>query len=434
MLNILPVVGLGTNRISTDYSSGRGGWGHLSRTRIIAFLVFFSFFPYVGFFRGIDVQPFFVLPVAAAVLLVKNRRWPAFLNVIIISYIPIMAYLAVSIIFGGEGYFGFVLSYVLCFFVIVLFCILHASVKIDMPRIAGLVAIIYVLVAFIQMYLDPYFLAGMKSRSVDMVGLLIDSGRGVSSLASEPSKFSKVLLYCNIFFYMGSVLFGNGETDSKIYRLRLIFISVSLLFLNVWLSRSLHYCTIHFMLVLFIVFGLSRLASIFAFAAFAFLLAFMVENREHLDAFGRLGELLESFLVDPRSIAEQGAFRRLANPLLSVIVFFDNPLGVGSALQEGRMYYLRIGEFEYPFFFVSRILGGIVEFLIKFGFFSFLFIFSFVYVFFKTAIAEWKKTHALVAVPFVLISAFFDGSVVDPYAWSSIFYIYFRMNDGVKYG
>ena len=394
------------------------------RSGIITFFIFLSFFPYVGFIQGIDVQPLFVVPVTLAVLMLKNRKWPNILNLIVLSYIPIFGYLFISVLLGKED-FAFLLSYALCFFVILLFGIFHASFRLDISRVVWGVVFVYVAVAFVQMYVDPYFLAGIKSRSVDMIGLLIDSGRGVSSLASEPSKFAKVLLYCNIFLYVGGV----ALEERRAARIRIIFISLVLLLLNIWLSRSLHYCAIHFAFVLFIAFGLSKIISIFVLSAFVFMAALLMEHREYLHELGRLGKLLDSFLVDPHSIAEQGAFKRLANPLLSLIVFLDNPFGVGASLHEGKVYYLKIGSLEYPFFFVSRVLGGMVEFLVKFGFLAIFFILNLFFIFYMAAFYEWRRTGSLVAVPFVFIAAFFDGSVVDPYAWSSLFYVYFRMSE-----
>src|SRR5699024_8420985 len=57
---------------------------------------------------------------------------------------------------------------------------------------------VYVAVALIQLLFDPDFLSWLVARSTEQIHNLIQTGRGVRSLASEPSSYGKLLTGFNI--------------------------------------------------------------------------------------------------------------------------------------------------------------------------------------------------------------------------------------------
>ena len=128
-----------------------------------------------------------------------------FLNILIATLLVAVARLAFQIAIGqgSDDIFTSILAFSQTSFhlvtILVAFLIVSAGVFSPNSRLIGLVTLVYIAVALMQVFVDEQFGSMLVYRGYQE---LAATGRGVRSLASEPAVFGNVLLILSGFWML----------------------------------------------------------------------------------------------------------------------------------------------------------------------------------------------------------------------------------------
>lgn len=388
------------------------------------------FFPYIGFFPGIDVQPIFlfVLAIAFVFLAIRSVSVSA-----ILLFVSAIVWFLLFVFFRLSDFNArFFLSYIFVFCsIFLLYSVIRRSDGVVSEALVFGVIFVYVLVAIVQLYFDPTFMAGLVHRSEEAVFSYVESGRGVRSLAGEPSHFGKVFSFLNVLLIYIS-LAKSHETGSN-WRRDIFWISVLLLIANGFLSRSAYAFLIHLCIIFFFFAIVFRLRYFFYLFLVAVSFTLVIYFSGIMDG-SRIQNIIVLALKNPSLLLEQGAMRRVLNIPISL----NNLSGFGifgSAGSDDRFQtslWTPIGPLEYEGH--SRNIGGLVEVVLRFGVFCVPFLIFGMWLlircwFLKLIVANGEVIHF---GPFFIFCFFIlmvqDGPITLPLGWFVFMMIYMNAN------
>lgn len=391
-------------------------------------LIVFLFFPFVGVIPGIDVQPLFFL-YGSSLLTFLSLFKIKVPRKALITLITLFTLFFLRFFFELEHLnFRYISTYLISIstpFLIYTF-IINDFLVIN-KRVVFYVLAIYLSIGAIQLY-EPDFLAWLVSRSVDQVQTLVRSGRGVRSLASEPSNFGKLITGLNIlliFFFL-----RDGKKSSIQNSINVSFL---LVFLNAILAQSAYSVGFHLIFIFIYMLCLRKAKYLFWYGGFLGILFIGYEILLYgLES--RLIKIFSALFNNPEFLMQQGAFKRLMNVPISIKnISFYGFLGAGN--NPSTYYssiYVIIGEYKY--LASNRNLGGFIEYFLKFGLFSTPFYMVYTVILYrisrvKTFINNRKYNIGIFLSLALFIYSFQDGSPVNPITWFMILYIYHYRND-----
>lgn len=381
------------------------------------------FFPYVGSFKSIDIQPFFVI--VSIIILpyiyirYKVKIQPLSLLIALLIYLPIFFRLMAD----PWLEFNFFATYIFAFATAIT-CYILASKgqKYLSLRLVSIYTSVYFVIGLVQLFYNRNFLTFLVSRSQNsgFIDSLVESGRGVISLTAEPSQFGKLLIMLNILFILLLLRADTRDILNKIF-----FSLLGFIIINTLLSSSAYILLIHSS-ILFVFLVLYKRKILFYFMGSFFVLIPLVS----LD-FNNSFRLINIFQnVDNLTfLFQQGAFSRVMNLPISIVGFLNSYyLGLGNT---NRIFYdsfYFLGE-EFAFAYSSRNLGGYIEFLMRFGVFSFIFYLFYFFILKKIFFIRLHLNDSFVFIgPFlcfsVLLITIQDGSTINPISWFILFFTY----------
>lgn len=343
-------------------------------------------FPYVGFFPT-DIQPGFIVLAVVGLITGTPQRLSSFDRLFItVNLALIVVYL---LVYDSR-------IDLRALFTWILFSVMPVAVAyfkgLDRKATTDWLTscmVLLLIVGVVQLF-HPDFASFLVSREVDQ-DLVVASGRGVRSLTSEPSVFSRVLskLALGIIIVAG-------------YRpLRQFIIFV----INSFLTLSVYGIALHAM-VLFFASEKFRLKLI----VFTVILVIVT----WIPIPGRAGYILNGLKDNPELLLTQGAFARVVNLPISVENTFRYwPEGSAVKIIEGTKAILETPIGAYMYTVAPRNLGGIIELPYRFGFLGLLSLITFTFYFLiLTQNYRFKGVRWL-----VLLMFFQDSSIVDPFNW-----------------
>ena len=195
---------------------------------IFRILLILLLFPYVGFVQGVDIQPIagIVSVLIATFKLLIKRKIPRILGVFVFTIVSVLVSALISLYLKGIPHSSFVNMLFHLLMICSLFILKEELIPLLTLRFVWLVVTIYICVGLLQIFIDESILSGMVYRGYQS---LSDTGRGVRSLASEPSTLGYTLALLN-----GLVLLRNKQDK----RSTVFLVSLSFLLMNALISRS----------------------------------------------------------------------------------------------------------------------------------------------------------------------------------------------------
>jgi hypothetical protein len=387
-----------------------------------ALLLLPLFFPFIGFFPGVDTQPIFLTFAFVMFILLLKRMF--FDLKFLIAFILTIACIVFHFMLDSSN---LELKYVFTYIgALLTFFLIHNAVynglfKLTLNFIL-IVSSIYIVVGIVQLFI-PDFLASVVNRSVEHALTYQTSGRGVRSLTGEPTAFGKVITLLNV---LSVFVIYRGDISRK-NRAALI-VSVVLFIASALLSRSAYALAIHAFMIFNLVFLINK-SFFFIFSVILLFLLSSLMSYLHLYSDIRVLNILNQLLTQPDILLQQGAMRRVFNIPISLnnLQYFGY-LGAGNS----PMFYnavlpTPIGDLKYMAF--NRNLGGIVEFILKFGLLSIPIIFVYFYMCSKILLIKYfvngKKIRiGIYLVLALLLLAFQDSSPIQPLSWFILIYFY----------
>lgn len=377
------------------------------------------FFPFIGFFPGTDVQPFYLLLSIIFLISISNKILLNQKDLFLIISSLLLIIIRGTLISDVEIHF---VSLAKLLFSLLTPVTIFLLVKNRVFNIGNTYPIlifslgVIIVVGFIQLF-SPDFLTFLVSRSEDSIERLINSGRGVRSLFPEPSSFGKQLILSNILLIFNSSKFRDKHN---------FLFSLILLFCNLLLVRSAYSFAFHFILVLFYFVKPKYLFKFFltiiTILSFYFLAG---SGFEPIIRTSRIFKIFNALLIEPEILMNQGAFKRLINIPITLNNLF-NHYGILGSYGIEQNYYSSIstpiGEYRYTA--SNRNLGGIIEYLLLYGIFSIPWI---IWIFYKVLVPLNKKKSLLILYTLFLILQ--DGSTSNPFSWFTIFLITSTANE-----
>jgi hypothetical protein len=381
------------------------------------------FFPFVGFFEGIDTQPIFLLlslamlPFYFSKIKLEQPVWIMF----ILIFLMLLARFSLETEFLDFKYVATYVSSILTFLIIYI-GVVNGYFQIGIKFII-VVTVIYVGVGFVQLFL-PEFLGGIVSRSVEHALSYSGSGRGVRSLTGEPAALGKVFTTLNVIFIY---LLYSGKIKSKgsyAFGASFIFFTLSML-----LSKSAYALGIHFVLLSILLLLINKrlflIVLVFSIIIFSSFITYLYAYPEL-----RAANVLVMLVENPTMLLQQGAMRRVFNiPItLNNLTYF----GFAGAGNDPSTFMASVwtpfGSLNYMGF--GRNIGGFVEFLLKFGVFSVVLLSCYFYMLTKIALIKYIDSQKAYRLGIFFSSSIFlltfqDSSPVLPISWFLPVYFYF---------
>lgn len=318
-------------------------------------------FPYIGPIPGIDTQPFAAM-IAALIGIYALRINDPIVQSAAFSAIIVTAH---SILFSNDATITYIARSFFPIFtaLFIYICCKENWLNFNVTNIM-LVAGVYISVGLIQKFIDPSFLTGLVSRPTEHINLLIQSGRGLRSLAPEPAQLGHTLTIFNVLvFLIFASRISNISTNT------FIFISLILISANIYISSSLYSFAVHGIIV-FVILLLYRptvlaasLAALILYGAFELFGSITGQD-------SRFFVLLNDARSNPESLFRYGAIYRVFNIPISIISSIQYGIfGFGSS-DEKVVVYLNMFGIEFSFLSGGRNLGGLIEFFLQFGILS----------------------------------------------------------------
>lgn len=382
-------------------------------------------FPFVGFIPGLDVQPiaFALLTAHLLFLMLTGRVVKTNVTAFLVFMTSVFLIVIVSTLFFREFRIAFLMKYAIAlstpFLIYVMLKGGHLHLRFNT---IVTVAFIYILVALVQLLVYPYFLSELVSRSTSQIDLLIQSGRGVRSLTSEPSDLGLVFICLGLLLWISSI---GCKPSFKKLRVSILYIYMTFL-ASLLLAQSV-YSVILYFLILFSFVLVTRMRHFPILVAVIVLLILVLG---FTDGFRRLGQIVYSIQNNDLDwVLAQGAMRRVLNAITSIVAGIEHlPFGYGDSGAPIDINYSIIGV-AYEFHSSGSLYGGIFEYFYIFGIFSlplyFLYFFCLVRIF-RTSIAiSGKKIR--VGIPLAVSAAAITmpaGSVANPLFWLTFLAIY----------
>jgi len=398
--------------------------GAISHKLFGVLLLYTIFFQAVGIFPNSDTQPNFIILSCFSLIFYNKSLTFSYVN--LLAFIGCYFCLVLAFLLQAEY---LTLKYILTYTVSLLsFLLIFVLVKNERLNLSSefllTVTAIYAFVGFVQFFI-PDFFSFLVTRSVDAAFSFAESGRGVRSLTGEPAHLGKVFTILNVLFLFS--MWSGGTFRSRPNQL--ILVSILFIFVNLVISRSFYSVVVHGLIFLvFICLVNKRLfiyLSVVSFFTFGLILSLV--NNVYGDI--RFVRILDLLLNNPSLLLEQGAARRVFNIPLSInnLTYFDwygagsNPKSFIAELQTP------VGPLYYPGF--NRAYGGLVEFLLKFGFFSIPIFWIYFLLLFRISRIRGSIKGKNVAIGlFFAISIFIltvqDGAMAKPLPMFLLAYIY----------
>jgi hypothetical protein len=394
----------------------------LSPTKIYGLLLLPLFFPFVGFFPGIDTQPMFLIAALSVfVLLFKYIKINiSFFIVFLISLISIVSRFLFEPNYLDFKYVFTYLGALLTFFMI--YTAIDNGYLKPTGKFVLFVSGFYFIIGVIQLFI-PDFMANVVHRSVEHALSYAGSGRGVRSLTGEPAALGKVFTTLNVllvfFIYTSDVI---KKHRAALTACLMFFLASAVS------SRSAYALAIHLFLIFILIFIINK-KLFFIVIAIIFLLMTSLLSYLYLYADIRAINILGQLLTTPEVLLQQGAMRRVMNVPISLnnLQYFGY-FGAGNSPDSfNASLYTPIGNLNYLAF--NRNIGGFVEFILKFGVFSIPLIFTYFYMCFNVLLTTFYVDNKKFRIGIFLVCAimfltFQDSSPVQPLSWFLLVYLY----------
>lgn len=387
------------------------GGPKLARVTILLIIIPI-FFPYLGPFTAFDLQPFYLLSVLLLFFVYHQTLKLSLKGVIFCALLSVIFMLRSLFYEDGVSFrypFNFIVAIVVGYIFLSLRKVLLQSLSVSL---VCLVAGIYILFAMVQLFIDPYFMANMVSRSDQAIQLLVDSGRGVRSISPEPAQFGRILMQLNLLLLVVMTLKDFQHSRPLITA---IVLSLSLLLASLLFARSLYSAFVHMLIVATFVLVAPvryKVAGFIAVAALWLSVIIWIQD-------ARLAQLFWGIIEDPSVVFQSGASRRLFNIPISIVGgIFTGPFGFDPT-GASRVISIGFGEVQHPFSITGRNHGGWVEFFYIFGVLAlplYLVVFSLLkrVLRIKLSSCEGSMNIGLVLVVGMFVGAFAYGPVLDP--------------------
>jgi hypothetical protein len=395
---------------------------NLSPKKMYGFLLLPLFFPFIGFFPGVDTQPvFLIVAFLMFFLLFKHIKFDLiFFIVFIVSVISIVIRFSLEVSYLDFKYVFTYLGALLTFFLIYT-CIDNGYLKPTLKFVI-LVSIFYIAVGVIQLFV-PDFMANVVNRSVEHALSYAGSGRGVRSLTGEPTALGKIFTTLNVILIF---LIYISEIANK-HRAALITCLICFL-VSALLSRSAYALVIHISLIFTLVFLINK-KLFFALLTVMFFIITSLLSYLYMYSDIRVINILNQLMTEPEALLQQGAMRRVLNIPISLnnLQYFGF-LGAGNSPDTfSGLLSTPIGNLNYMAF--NRNLGGFVEFILRFGMFSIPIILIYFHMCFRILLTTFyvddkKFRIGIFLFCAVLLLTFQDSSPVQPLSWFLLAYLY----------
>lgn len=385
-------------------------------------LVLFLLFPFVGLIPNIDIQPLFFFYGLGILIICLYKIEISIISIcgfflifslLFLRFIVEIDYLSLT----------YILKYSLSILTpFLIYILIKNNILIVKRKHLVYAALIYSVVGIIQLFY-PYFLVGLVSRSPDAIESLIQSNRGVRSLAPEPADYGKVLATLNIL-----LIFSFSKFNYKYSTNKLLTYSFVLLLVNAITSQSAYAVVYHTFIFLLLLVVLRRGRHFILYGSILVLLG--ISYYLYASETGsRILIILQAVFTNSELLMEQGAFRRLMNIPININNALEFGIfGAGNSTERIPTSIPTIfGEFSY--LASNRNLGGFIEYVLKFGVLSIpIFLFYF-YMLFEIALVKTTIENETYRIGLWLSIVLFmysiqDGSPNNPLTWFSIIYIY----------
>jgi hypothetical protein len=327
------------------------------------------FFPFINIFRiGTDLQPnALVVAMLVFFLGLVFKPWPLPIALLMLQFVFAVMLLATS---GVEfEAMRSVANYASLFFVsAVSYAVLNRTGGLWL-RILGRSVYIWFIAGFLQFFISFEYFAWFLSRKPDMEGLLA-GGRGVLSLAPEPTFYGLVCLFFMLFIYFHCYKHGwtrKSRLLTALLLVQIVFMSRSTmvmvfiaLYAGIWLAFN---------------FSFAR-AVLLALAAGVLIWAI---NDVFTDV--RFAIVARRLLDDPLTIyyVDESIHARTAHVLASMTGFFENysfPHGYSSFSDYIGDLIMRFPELYWAATGGNRIMSGYGAAFFELGFVAFLSVIS----------------------------------------------------------
>lgn len=371
------------------------------------YTVLLILFPFVGFFPGVDVQPFAFL-FCFLVVIANFKKITIHYSFLFLFLYMLIIVLVYTLFYVEMLFFIKEIFFALSFFVIGI--LVKSKIIMLKGKHLKYCFIIYSLVGCVQL-VSPEFLTFLVSRSEEQVMMAVDSGRGVRSLTGEPSHLGKIYVVLNFLLIYAYARKCQHNNDFNTHFYKVFGLSIIFFLLNLILARSAYMLVIHLMMLSgFVLLFRARFFFIFLFVAMAPIVFYLNISEDS----SRISFLLNIALNNPELLMQQGAFRRLVNiPIIFNNLAFFGPLGAGAS---DMVFQTSLSTPLGEYFYLARSsnLGGGFEYLLKYGLFA---IPAFAYIAYRLLLLF--KIYSNKALAFFLFSClsvilFQDGSISNP--------------------
>lgn len=400
--------------------------------RSFEFLLIISFlFEAVGFFPGTDTQPNFIV-LSTVYIFLFSRKFIFNKTSLILFFICITSIFSAFLFQSEYLNLKYSLTYIVALLTYLNMYILltNGMLKVSSKFVVCAIAI-YAVVGFIQFFI-PDFLSFMVTRSVDAAYSFAASGRGSRSLSGEPAQLGKIFIILNLLWIF---IFFKERKKSLSINSTIVF-SIAILFINVCVSRSFYAVFFHFMIIVLLIFFVNKKLFYTLLLVTLSSLSILTIILNNIESTNRFIGIFQMVVNDPSGLLQQGAIRRVFNIMLSLNNLSYFPwYGAGSSPDLfNATLSTPLGELSYQG--ASRAYGGIVEFLLKFGVFSFPIFMIYFYVLFQIFImrkVDDIKWGAFFAIS-IFCMTFQDGAVAKPLPIFLFVFIYVYRLDNFDNG
>lgn len=331
------------------------------------FPVLLAYFPFIGPFPGVDLQPiFFFAAILVFTLCIKYFQYS--IGVTVLFLMATICILLRYVLYLDAVDMKFLVTYLCAVFAMFFFYGLYGKNDVGLTKkTVIIVATLYAIVGAVQLFI-PDFMAVVVHRSIEAALSYSTTGRGVRSLTGEPAALGKMFTTLNVLYVFVAIW-----RYPKTSKLELLAISVLFFLVSAVLARSAYALAIHLILILvlwsvldFKTFVLGMIVTGFGVAAVgAFVLAFA----EQLEGI-RAATLVVALFSNPEVILSQGAMRRVMNIPISISSLKYFGLAGSGNSQEYFMSSVWTPFGTLYFEAGSRALGGFIEFILRFGVFG----------------------------------------------------------------
>lgn len=373
---------------------------------IFRILLILLLFPYVGFVQGVDIQP--LAGVAAILLavfkLVVKRKIPRILGVFMFTIVSVLFSTLISIYLQGIPHSSFVSMLFHLLMICSLFILKEEIIPLLTLRFVWLVVSIYTCVGVLQIFIDESILSSAVYRGYQS---LADTGRGVRSLASEPSTLGYTLALLNALM----LLRAKQDKRSKVFLVSLLF-----LFVNAFISRSAWAIFIHIMPIWLFLFFKWKKFFLMSIGIAPLLVALIANSTDEV----RLFYLFNALLKNPELLMAEGAMKKVLNVPISLLLGATNGmLGMSYLGNIKELNIMLPGGYLFVERFGNKNMGGVLEFWIQLGLFST----PILYFLVLTIKRCLSLSYSLMPILILCFTFFIYNSIGHPLPWIIIIII-----------